>query len=48
MQVYTKFIGKTPKELILKAEADIKAGLLPRERKVKRYLNDFYAHLEDK
>jgi hypothetical protein len=47
MQKYTDFLGKTPKELINEAESDIKAGLLPRERRTRSYLRSFRKHLEN-
>ena len=47
MQFYTEFTGKTPEELITEAEAEIKAGVLPRVRKIKRYLTGFRKSLQD-
>src|SRR5665647_631353 len=47
MQFYTEFTGKSPEELISEAEAEIKAGVLPRIRKIKRYLTGFRKHLQD-
>jgi len=47
MQKYTDFIGKTPKKLIIEAENDIKAGLLPRERSIKKYFIRFRKQLEN-
>lgn len=47
MQVYTEFTGMTPKELIDESEAEIKAGVSPRERKIKKYLIRFRKHLTD-
>ena len=44
MQFYTEFTGKSPEELISEAEAEIKAGVLPRIRKIKRYLTGFRKH----
>jgi integrase len=41
MQMFTEFVSKTPEELILEAEAEIKAGLLMRERNIDLYLIDF-------
>jgi integrase len=41
MQMFTEFVKRTPEELILEAEAEIKAGLLMRERKIDSYLLDF-------
>jgi integrase len=47
MQIYTKFTGKTPVELINEAEKEIKDGILPRTRKIKKYLTGFRKHLQD-
>jgi integrase len=47
LQFYTEFAGKTPEELISEAEAEIKAGVLPRVRKIKRYLTGFRKSLQD-
>jgi integrase len=48
MQNFTEWIGKSPEELIIEAEKEIKAGLLPRERTIKRNLIGFRRHLHDK
>jgi integrase len=48
LQGYTEFTGKTPEELINEAEAEISGGVLPRKRSIKRYLNEFRNHLQDK
>lgn len=48
MQAYTDCVKKTPTELILEAEAEIKAGLLGRERNLKRNLVKFLKHLQEK
>jgi len=48
MQFYTEFTHKTPKELLLEAEADIKQGLLPRERRIKTHFRRFREYLEDR
>jgi integrase len=47
LQSYTEFTEKTPEELISEAEQDISAGVLPRRRSIKRYLNEFHNHLQD-
>ena len=46
LQYYTEFLGMTPEELLLEAEADIKNGVLPRQSKLKRHLIDFKEHLQ--
>jgi integrase len=48
LQGYTEFTGKTPEELINEAEAEICGGVLPRKRSIKRHLNEFRNHLQDK
>lgn len=47
LQFYTEFTGKTPEELISEAEAEIKAGVSSRVRKIKRYLTGFRKSLQD-
>jgi hypothetical protein len=47
LQAYTDFIGKTPEELIDEAEQEISDGILPRKRRIKKYLTDFRKHLQD-
>jgi integrase len=47
MQSYTDWIKLTPEQLILKAEAEIKEGLLPRQRSIKKYLTGFRKHLQE-
>ena len=46
MQFHTECTEKTPEELILEAEAEIKAGLLGRERSLKRNLIKFLKSLQ--
>ena len=46
LQYYTEFLGMTPEELLLEAEADIKNGVLPRQSKLKCHLIDFKEHLQ--
>jgi integrase len=46
MKGFTEWVGKTPKELLEEAEADIKSGKLMRERSVKKYLIGFREYLE--
>jgi integrase len=48
MVIYSEYAGKSPNELITEAEKEIKAGLLPRERTVKRNLIGFRKYLQDK
>ena|SRR5665647_1192724 len=48
MQFYTEWIKKTPEELILEAEAEIKSGLLGREKSLKKRLVGFRKQLQDK
>jgi integrase len=48
MQAYTDCTHKTPTELILETEAEIRAGLLGRERSLKSNLIKFLKQLQDK
>lgn len=48
MKGFTEWVGKTPKELLEEAEADIRSGKLMRERSVKQYLIGFREYLESK
>ncbi len=48
MQMFTDFIGKGPGELLDEAEAEIRAGLLMRERNIDLYLLDFREVQEQK
>lgn len=48
MQMYTEYVKKTPTELILEAEEEIKAGLNMRERNIELYLIDFREDQEKK
>jgi len=41
LKYYTKITNKTPEELILEAESEIKEGKLMRERKLNQYLTAF-------
>jgi integrase len=47
MQAFTDWIGKTPNELLTEAEAEIRKGLLLRERNIKRYIIGFRKSLQD-
>lgn len=47
MQEYTEWAGKTPGELLTEAEAEIRKGLLMRERNIKRYLIGFRKYLQN-
>ena len=48
MQYFTEWSQKTPEELILDAEEEIKAGILPRKRTIKKHFIGFRKHLVDK
>ena len=48
MQAFTDMAGKTPEQLILEAEAEIKEGRLMRERTILTYLADFRELQESK
>jgi integrase len=48
MQAYTEMTGKTPEQLILEAEAEVRAGKLMRERMIFTYLPEFRELLESK
>jgi integrase len=48
MQAYTDKTGKTPEQLILEAEAEVRAGKLMRERTIFTYLPEFRELLEKK
>ena len=48
MQFYTECTQKTPTELILETEAEIKAGLLGRERSLKKNLIKFLRYLQER
>ncbi len=48
MKLFTEMTKKTPKELILEAEAEIKSGTLMRERRVRSHLLKFKMLLSDK
>jgi integrase len=48
MQQFTQCVKKTPLELIEEAEAEIKAGLLLRERSIGEYLRLFKEELENR
>ena len=47
MQMFTEWIGKTPNELLTEAEAEVRKGLLMRERNIKKYLTGFRKYLQD-
>ncbi|MCZ7360082.1 MAG: tyrosine-type recombinase/integrase [Candidatus Methanoperedens sp.] len=46
LKYYTNIASKTPEELILEAEGEIKAGKLMRERKLNEYLTAFKKFIE--
>jgi integrase len=48
MQYFTEFTNKIPLQLIEEAEAEIRAGLLMRERNITYYLREFREQLEKK
>lgn len=48
MQYFTEWSHKTPEELILEAEEEIKTGILPRMRNIKKHFIGFRKHLQDK
>jgi len=48
MQLFTGYTKKKPLQLIEEAEAEIRAGLLMREREITSYLRDFRESLEGK
>lgn len=45
---YIEYTGMTPLELLTEAESDIKLGVLPRERAIKRHFSGFRKHLQSK
>lgn len=45
---FTEFTNKEPETLLLEAEREIKDGILPRQRSIKKYLTGFRKHLQDK
>lgn len=47
MKKYSAFVGLSPEELILEAEEDIRAGKLPRERRIKRHMVKYRKSLYD-
>jgi integrase len=47
MREFTEWAGKTPNELLTEAEAEIRKGLLMRERNIKRYLIGFRKYLQN-
>ena len=48
MQSFTEYIGQSPEDILSEAEAEIKAGVLMRRRKIKGYLSGFRRDLQDK
>lgn len=48
IKAFCEFTGKTPDELILEAEQEVKSGLLMRQRHIKTYLISFKKSLQDK
>jgi len=47
MQEFTDWVNKSPEELLVEAEDEIKSGLLMRRRKIKSYLIGFKKYLQD-
>lgn len=47
MKKYLEFTEMAPEELIVEAEEDIRKGLLPRERRIKRHMIKYRKSLED-
>lgn len=47
LRAYTEFLRKTPEQIILESEEDIKNGRLMRERRISSELREFREHLED-
>jgi len=47
VQAYTDFVKMKPEKLINEAESEISDGILPRKRKMKRYLIDFRKYLQE-
>jgi hypothetical protein len=45
MQFFTEWTEKTPEELIMEAEAEVKKGLLMRQRNIKIYFIKFRRYL---
>ena len=48
MKFFTDWIGKTPEVLLTEAEDEIKSGILPRQRSIKKYFIGFRKSLQDK
>jgi len=48
MVLYTDFTNKTPTQLLEEAESEIKGGLLPRKRSIRKYLLEYRDMLKDK
>lgn len=48
LQYYSDFIGKSLEELLDEAEEEEDLGIRYRKRSIKKYLNDFKMHLQDK
>lgn len=48
IQNFTDWSGKTPEDLLIEAEDEIKSGKLMRQRKIKSYLIGFRKHLQDR
>lgn len=46
MQTFTEWVKKTPEQLLLEAEAEVRAGKLMRERNIKSYFSEYREELE--
>lgn len=46
LRAYTEFLGKTPEQIIVESEEDIKKVRLMRERRISSELREFRQHLE--
>jgi integrase len=47
-QWFTEYTGKEPEELLPEAEKEVRDGILPRQRTIKKYLVGFRKYLQDK
>ena len=47
MKLFTEWTGKTPDELLIEAEQEVKSGKLMRQRDIKKYLIEFRKHIKD-
>jgi hypothetical protein len=47
LRSYTEFLNKTPEQIIVESEEDIRSGKLMRERKIFKELRKFREYLEE-